>query len=109
MSSPSVNKEAALLDAHLLDGEPTRRSLVERLLAQPPPAEAARPFYEGLRILGDRTPELALIALRLTIAGRRADDEAVGRLRRLLGRARAGGEDGEHARQEYAALLQEDS
>lgn len=107
MSSPHVNKEAALIDAHLLDGAPARAQLVELLVAQPPPSDAARPFYEGLRLLRGRTPELALIALRLVISGRRAGDETVGQLRRLVERVRAGGDDGAKARQEYEALLRD--
>lgn len=97
----------ALLDAHLLDGNPSREELVATLLATPPVSERARPYYEGLRILGARTPELALIALRLALAGRTVDDASVTRFRGLLQNARAGGAGSENARKEYESLFQE--
>lgn len=106
MSSTSTEIEA-LLDSHLLDAQPSRDELVATVLASPPPSDAARPYYEGLRMLAGRTPELALIALRLTLAGRHADDATVVRLRNLLQRVREGGEAGERARKEYGSLLQE--
>jgi hypothetical protein len=109
LSSPRGSSQAALLDAHLLGGEPARAVVVERLLAQPPPSDEARPFYEGLRILGARTPELALIALRLTLAGRRPDDGTVSRARELIALARAGGAGAPAAKEAYAELLRESS
>jgi len=53
--------------------------------------------------LGARTPDLALIALRLVLAGRKADDAGVTHLRDLVGRARSGDA---AARDEYRSLLQ---
>jgi hypothetical protein len=78
-----------LLDGYLLDGKPSKSEVVKALLALPVP-EAAGAFYEGMRILGPRTPDLSLIALRLVLAGKRADDEAVVSLRELVERARTG-------------------
>lgn len=79
-----------LLDAFLLDGVPSRAEVVKRLLDEPSPVPQAQPFYEGMRLLGPRTPELTLLALRLVLAGRRAEDTAVVRLRAIVERARAG-------------------
>lgn len=91
----------------MLEGEPPRAQVVADLLASQPLRERARPYYEGMRILGGRTPELALIALRLTLAGRHADDAMVVRVRSLLEIARSGGAKGEEAREEYEALLRD--
>jgi len=92
-----------LLDGYLLDAVPSRAEVVRSLLASPPEAEGASPFYEGMRLLGGRTPELTLIALRLVLAGKRADDAAVVRLRRIVERARSGDLG---ARDEYRESLQ---
>lgn len=89
------------LDGYLLDGVPSKAEVVRSLLEARPPAAGAAPFYEGLQRLGARTPDLALIALRLVLAGRHADDDAVIRLRDVVGRARAGDA---AAREEYRAL-----
>lgn len=92
-----------LLDGYLLDGEPHKDELVRRLLERGPQSEAAAPFYEGLQRLGTRTPDLALIALRLVLGGAKADDTAVVKVRDTIARAKAGDT---HAREEYRALLQ---
>lgn len=60
-------------------------------------------------MLGARTPELALIALRLTLAGCRADDEAVKRLRDVLGKTNGATAEAKRAREEYEAILKERS
>ncbi len=67
-----------------------------------PAAEGAAPFYEGLERLGARTPDLALIALRLVLAGKKADDASVTRLRDLVARVHAGDP---AARDEYRAIV----
>jgi hypothetical protein len=95
-----------LLDGYLLDAAPSRVEVVRGLLASPIEVEGASPFYEGMRLLGARTPELTLIALRLVLAGMRADDAAVVRLRRIVERARNGDQ---QARDEYRALLSGDT
>lgn len=91
-----------LLDGYLLDGAPSKAEVVRKLLESPVGGQAAAPFYEGMRLLGARTPELALLALRLTVAGKRPDDAAVVRLRGIIERARVGDAS---ARDEYRALL----
>jgi hypothetical protein len=90
-----------LLDRYLLDGTPSKGEVVAALLAEQASTPAARPFYEGLRRLGAQTPDLALIALRLVLGGKRADDENVTRVRSLVERARAGGPDAQSARDAY--------
>ncbi|MBV8499935.1 MAG: hypothetical protein JO003_11845 [Candidatus Eremiobacteraeota bacterium] len=89
------------LDGYLLDGAPPKAAVVRDLLERRPDVPGAAAFYEGMQRLGARTPDLSLIALRLVLAGRKADDAAVVRLRDVIARARAG--DAE-AREEYAAL-----
>ena len=66
----------------LLDRLSSRRitqkaEVVRRSLDLPQPAPGAAPFYDGMRLLGPRTPELSLIALRLVLAGKSADDASV--------------------------------
>jgi hypothetical protein len=90
------------LDGYLLDGSPDKPGVVRDLLKERPDAPGAPPFYEGMRLLGPRTPDLTLIALRLVLAGKRPDDATVVRLRELSERARRGDA---QARDEYATLL----
>ncbi|HEY2474851.1 MAG TPA: hypothetical protein VGI19_08600, partial [Candidatus Cybelea sp.] len=92
-----------LLDGYLLDGQPRKDEVVRRLLERGPQSEAAAPFYEGLQRLGARTPDLALIALRVVLGGAKADDATVVKVRDSIARARAGDK---QAREEYRALLQ---
>jgi hypothetical protein len=90
------------LDAYLLDGLPHKAEVVRRLLEDRPSEQAAAAFYEGFERLGARTPDLALIALRLVLAGVKADDAAVTRARDLIARVRAGDP---AARDDYRALV----
>ncbi|MGB8520422.1 MAG: hypothetical protein WCD38_09720 [Candidatus Tumulicola sp.] len=93
--------EFDLLDGYLLNGSPAKSEVIQRLLGSPPPSPRAAPFYEGLRILGARTPDLTLMALRLVLGGKVADDASVTRLRETIARARAGDES---ARETYRSL-----
>jgi hypothetical protein len=77
------------LDRYLLDGNPPKAAILAQLLKERPGGPDAAAFYQGIELLGDRTPDLTLIALRLVLAGRKADDESVRRLRDVIGRARA--------------------
>ncbi len=92
-----------LLDGYLLDGVPSKPEVVRQLLERRPATERASAFYDGLQRLQARTPDLALIALRLVLGGVKADDARVARARDLVARARAGDAD---ARDEYRALVQ---
>ena len=90
------------LDGYLLAGTPSKAEVVQQLLERRSQIAPAAPFYEGIARLGARTPDLALLALRLVLAGRKADDAAVRRLRELSERARNGDA---AAQTEYRALL----
>jgi hypothetical protein len=90
------------LDAYLLDGVPHKGQVVRQLLENRPHEQAAAAFYEGFERLGARTPDLALIALRLVLAGVKADDAAVRRARDLIARVHAGDP---AARDEYRGLV----
>jgi len=79
-----------LLDRYLLDGSPEKGEVVHALLDARAGGASAQAFYDGMRLLGPRTPDLSLIALRLVLAGKKADDAAVVRLRTLVDRARRG-------------------
>jgi hypothetical protein len=89
------------LDGYLLDNVPSKAEVVRELLERRPHAAGAAPFYEGIERLGARTPDLTLIALRLVLAGRKADDATVTWLRDVVARARTG-EAG--AREEYRTI-----
>jgi hypothetical protein len=89
------------LDGYLLDGSPSKAEVVREILDVRPAADGAAPFYEGIARLGTRTPDLALIALRLVLAGRKADDGAVTWLRGVVERARGGDA---AAREEYRTI-----
>ncbi len=78
------------LDRYLLEGAPPKADVVKRLLADRSGAPAAQAFYEGMRMLGARTPDLTLIALRLVLAGKKADDAAVVGLREIIEDAKRG-------------------
>lgn len=97
--------EFDLLDGYLLRGTPQKSDVIGKLLAQPASVPGAAAFYQGLKMLGARTPDLSLIALRLVLAGKKADDAAVLRLRALVELARTGGLDGAGAREKYYAEL----
>jgi len=94
-----------LIDEYLLTGSPRKAEVVERLLADRSTISGAAPFYEGMKILGARTPDLTLVALRLVMAGKHADDANVVALREQAEKARAGGEDAPAARLAYKQLL----
>jgi hypothetical protein len=50
----------------------------------------AQPFYRALETVGARAADEALLALRLVLAGRAPDDDAVRALREARTKARAG-------------------
>ncbi len=94
-----------LIDEYLLTGAPPKANVIKDLLTNPSTLAEATPFYEGMRMLGPRTPDLALVALRLVLAGKRADDASVVELRGHADRARAGGADAAAARDAYVRVL----
>lgn len=78
------------IDAYLLDGLPAKAETVKAVLANRRPVERAQPFYRALELLGARVADEALIALRLALAGKTPDDEAVRTLRSHVAAARRG-------------------
>ena len=89
------------LDRYLLEGTPAKAQVVKDLLERRVDKPGAAAFYQGIAMLGPKTPDLTLIALRLVLAGKPADDEHVVRLRDLSERARAKGEDARSAVDAY--------
>ncbi|MFN2449501.1 MAG: hypothetical protein ABR508_06890 [Candidatus Baltobacteraceae bacterium] len=96
--------EFDLLDGYLLDGKPAKAALIEALLESPPALPQAGPFLEGMRILKARTPDLSLLALRLILAGKPANDETVLALRTASDAARANGAGRPAAVERYRSL-----
>lgn len=94
-----------LLDRYLLDESVKKSEVVAHLLKSRPDVPGAAPFYQGMELLGGKTPDLTLIALRLVLAGKKADDENVIRLRGVIERARAKGIDAASARENYRREL----
>lgn len=95
-----------LLDRYLLAETPPKAQVVKELLKRRFDAPGAAPFYQGMAMLGSKTPDLTLIALRLVLAGKKADDSRVIRLRGLIDRARAGGIDKQAAVDSYYEELE---
>ncbi len=89
------------LDRYLLDGVPSKAQVVSELLEHRSGAPGAAAFYQGIQMLGPKTPDLTLIALRLVLAGKTADDARVVRLRQIVDRARANGIDRQSAVDAY--------
>jgi hypothetical protein len=79
---------ADLLDTYLLTGGVDRGKLVERLLKERSAHERTAPFYRALESLGARTPEDALIALRIAMTGEAPSDARVLALRAVVAQAR---------------------
>lgn len=97
--------EFDFLDRYLLDGAPPKGEVVKELLKRRRDVPGAAGFYQGMEMLGAKTPDLTLIALRLVLAGKTADDERVVRLRQISERARARGTDRESAEKSYFGEL----
>jgi hypothetical protein len=101
-----IQVEFNLLDRYLLEGVPPKGQVVEDLLKRRAGMPGAAAFYQGMQMLGPKTPDLTLIALRLVLAGKKADDAAVVRLRSLVESARAKGEGAQSAVAAYYRELE---
>jgi hypothetical protein len=77
------------IDGYLLDGIPSKSEAIASALRERVDDQRALPFYRALEAVGVRAADEALIALRLTIAGKPPDDDAVRRLRGLIALAAA--------------------
>lgn len=95
-----------LLDRYLLEGAPPKAQVVKDLLKKRADVPGTAAFYQGIEMLGPKTPDLTLIALRLMLAGKPADDVHVVRLRHLVDRARAKGVDAQNAIDSYYKELE---
>jgi hypothetical protein len=78
------------LDGYLLDGSPAKAEAIAAVLADQQVNERAGPFYRALDLLGARVPDETLMGLRLALAGRVADDDAIRTMRRQVAAARQG-------------------
>jgi hypothetical protein len=94
------------LDRYLLDEKPPKAQVVKELLKERADVPGAAAFYQGIQMLGPKTPDLTLIALRLVLAGKTADDSSVIRLRHIVDRARAKGVDVQNAIEAYYKELE---
>ena len=90
-----------LLDRYLLNEKPPKAQVVKELLKNRNDVPGAAAFYQGIEMLGPKTPDLTLIALRLLLAGKPADDVHVVRIRQLVDRARANGIDRQSCVDQY--------
>src|SRR5450432_1477335 len=77
------------IDGYLLDGRPSKADAIAAVLSERVTDERAAPFYRAFEAVGVRAADEALVAMRLVLAGRPADDAAIRRLRGLAALARA--------------------
>jgi hypothetical protein len=78
------------IDGYLLDGSPGKAEAIAALLAHRDPGEPAQPFYRALELLGAKTPDDALMGLRIALTGRLPEDDDIRTLRAHVAAARAG-------------------
>ncbi|MFN2527100.1 MAG: hypothetical protein ABR584_00085 [Candidatus Baltobacteraceae bacterium] len=93
------------LDNYLLDKRGSKADVIAGLLASRSDDSHAAPFYRALELLGAKVDDQALIALRLVLAGKPAQDDAVRRLRSTVTASREGGEGAAPARLAYEQEL----
>jgi hypothetical protein len=79
----------ALIDRYLLGDPVSKPDVVAALLADRTAAPEAAAFYRAFEAIGARAADEAFVALRLILAGRAPEDEAVRRVRALGRVARA--------------------
>lgn len=89
------------LDHYLLDGTGSKAALIEKLLSDREENSEAAPFYRALDILGAKAADEALMALRLVLAGKPAEDQSIKRMRKNVAASRKGGPDAPEAREDY--------
>jgi hypothetical protein len=65
------------LDGYLLDGRPGKADAIAAALRDRSTDAKAQPFYRALEALGARAADEALLALRVVLGGKHADDEAI--------------------------------
>ncbi|MDQ6929969.1 MAG: hypothetical protein M3126_04805 [Candidatus Eremiobacteraeota bacterium] len=90
------------VDGYLLENRGTKADVIAGLLKERSDDAVAAPFYRALEILGARVADEALIALRLVLAGKAPEDDAVKRVRAHVAASRSNGPAAQEARVEYA-------
>ncbi len=78
------------IDGYLLEGSPAKADAVAAILADRDPGEHAQPFYRALELLGAKTPDEALMGLRIALTGRLPEDDDIRTLRAHVAAARTG-------------------
>lgn len=78
------------LDGYLLDGAPRKQDAIAAVLRARSADPRAQPFYRALETVGARAADEALLALRLVLAGKAPDDDAVRALREARAKVQAG-------------------
>ncbi|MDB5071883.1 MAG: hypothetical protein JWM87_2994 [Candidatus Eremiobacteraeota bacterium] len=78
------------LDGYLLDGSPGKADAIAAALRERSPDPKAQPFYRALETVGARAADEALLALRVILGGKSADDETIVAARAARARAKAG-------------------
>ncbi|HEY0382731.1 MAG TPA: hypothetical protein VGC72_11065 [Candidatus Elarobacter sp.] len=78
------------LDGYLLDGSPGKAEAIAAALRDRSSDPRAQPFYRALETVGARAADEALLALRLVLGGKIADDEAIVEARAARARAKSG-------------------
>lgn len=94
------------VDNYLLQNHGSKAEVIAELLRERSEDPQAAPFYRALEMLGARVADEALIALRLVLAGKEPQDEAVKRVRAFVAASRAGGELATVARVDYAGEME---
>lgn len=90
------------LDGYLLDGHPSKAEAIAAALRMRTGDARAQPFYRALEAVGARAADEALLALRLILGGKAADDESIVAARA----ARAAVKDGRpEARERYVRTV----
>lgn len=85
------------LDGYLLDGRPAKADAIAAALRTRTADERAQPFYRALEAVGARAADEALLALRLILGGKAADDESIVAARAARAQAKRGGDDAREA------------
>ena len=78
------------LDGYLLDGRPGKADAIAATLRDRSPEPRAQPFYRALETVGVRAADEALLALRVVLGGKTADDETIVAARAARALAKAG-------------------
>ncbi len=78
------------LDGYLLDGTPAKAEAIAAALRERSDAPRAQPFYRALERVGAGAADEALLALRIVLGGKDADDATVIAAREARTRAKGG-------------------